>query len=66
MSAERHSGERERFGLHDVYNADEAFVTGTFGRLTRVASVDGREFAPSRGQSLLGQLSTLYDNLIRQ
>jgi branched-chain amino acid aminotransferase len=29
------------FGLDDVYAADEAFVTGTFGALTPVASVDG-------------------------
>lgn len=37
---------RERpFSLTDVYSADEAFVTGTFGSLTPVIEVDGR--APS-------------------
>lgn len=30
------------FSLFDVYSADEAFVTGTFGGLTPVASVDGK------------------------
>ncbi len=30
------------FSLTDVYDADEAFVTGTFGGLTPVRSVDGR------------------------
>ncbi len=30
------------FDLEDVYRADEAFVTGTFGGLTPVVSVDGR------------------------
>ncbi len=30
------------FSLTDVYSADEAFVTGTFGGLTPVAEVDGR------------------------
>lgn len=30
------------FSLTDVYAADEAFVTGTFGGLTSVISVDGR------------------------
>lgn len=30
------------FSLTDVYDADEAFVTGTFGGLTPVTSVDGR------------------------
>lgn len=30
------------FSLTDVYAADEAFVTGTFGGLTPVREVDGR------------------------
>lgn len=30
------------FSLYEVYSADEAFVTGTFGGLTAVAEVDGR------------------------
>lgn len=30
------------YSLTDVYDADEAFVTGTFGGLTPVTSVDGR------------------------
>jgi branched-chain amino acid aminotransferase len=30
------------FTLSDVYNADEAFVTGTFGGVTPVRSIDGR------------------------
>ena len=30
------------FSLVDTYGADEAFVTGTFGGLTPVTSVDGR------------------------
>jgi branched-chain amino acid aminotransferase len=33
------------FSLTDVYGADEAFVTGTFGGLTPVAVVDGRVIA---------------------
>ncbi len=32
------------FSLVDVYAADEAFVTGTFGGVTAVRSVDGRAF----------------------
>ena len=31
------------FTLSDVYNADEAFVTGTFGGVTPVRSIDGRQ-----------------------
>jgi branched-chain amino acid aminotransferase len=51
------------FALSAVYGADEAFVTGTFGGLTQVASVDGRRLgACSRpgAQPLLGRLRELY------
>jgi len=32
----------KNFSLYDVYSADEAFVTGTFGGLTPVRRVDGK------------------------
>ena len=32
----------KNFSLFDVYGADEAFVTGTFGGLTPVTKIDGR------------------------
>lgn len=35
--------QQKNFSLFDVYGADEAFVTGTFGGLTPVTRVDGRE-----------------------
>jgi len=54
------------FSLFDVYGADEAFVTGTFGGITPVTKVDGR----SIGQELFGKqsqhLSTLYKALIEE
>ena len=34
------------FSLHDVYTAEEAFVTGTFAGLTPVREVDGRALGP--------------------
>jgi branched-chain amino acid aminotransferase len=37
--------QQREFSLAEVYDADEAFVTGTFGGLTPVASVDGRALA---------------------
>jgi branched-chain amino acid aminotransferase len=41
---------RERdFTVHAVYGADEAFVTGTFGALTPVTSVDGRPIGRGHG-----------------
>ncbi|MGB5758372.1 MAG: aminotransferase class IV [Acidimicrobiales bacterium] len=36
------------YSLTDVYAADEAFVTGTFGGLTPVTSVDGRTIGSDR------------------
>jgi len=30
------------FSLYEVYGAEEAFVTGTFGGVTPVAEIDGR------------------------
>ncbi len=37
------------YSLTDVYDADEAFVTGTFGGLTPVNSVDGRTIGAGDG-----------------
>lgn len=39
------------FSLTDVYAADEAFVTGTFGGLTPVREVDGRPIGRSGGEA---------------
>ncbi|MEM8771765.1 MAG: aminotransferase class IV [Pseudomonadota bacterium] len=55
---------RERnFSLHDVYNADEAFITGTFAGLTPVKSVDGRVISEKRGP-MTEKLQTLYQERI--
>jgi branched-chain amino acid aminotransferase len=40
--------QQKDFSLFDVYGADEAFVTGTFGGLTPVISVDGRQIGAPR------------------
>jgi branched-chain amino acid aminotransferase len=39
------------FSLFDVYGADEVFVTGTFGGLTPVVSVDGRPIGEASQRS---------------
>ncbi|WP_425408795.1 aminotransferase class IV [Hyphococcus sp.] len=39
----------KRFSLHDVYSADEAFITGTFAGVTPVASVDDRTICVEKG-----------------
>lgn len=47
------------FSLTDVYSADEAFVTGTFGALTPVHTIDGRTIGnviPGPGTARLSEL----------
>ncbi len=51
------------FSLTDVYDADEAFVTGTFGGLTPVRLVDGR---PIGDGPLPGPMTTRLQELYRQ
>ena len=48
------------FSLVDVYSADEAFVTGTFGGLTPVMAVDGRPIGDSRPGAMTRRLRALY------
>ena len=49
------------FSLTDVYGADEAFVTGTFGGVTPVVEVDGRVIGDGQTGSLTQRLSRLYE-----
>ncbi len=48
------------FSLTDVYDADEAFVTGTFGGLTPVIGVDGRTIGPGDMGPTTRRLNDLY------
>ncbi len=58
-------GTREHgFSLTDVYSADEAFVTGTFGGLTPVVEVDGRTIGDGRPGPVTAQLQTLYQQAV--
>ncbi len=51
------------FSLFETYSADEAFVTGTFGGITPVHSIDGRNIAGSNN-STTAQLMIHYQELI--
>ena len=55
------AGEKD-FSLVDVYSADEAFVTGTFGGITPVSEIDGRSVGsgPLPGP-MTQKLIELYD-----
>lgn len=53
------------FSLTDVYSADEAFVTGTFGSLTPVIAVDGRTIGAGSGFGpVTARLSALYKQAV--
>ena len=49
----------KNFSLHDVYGADEAFVTGTFAGLAPVTEIDGRAISSGRGP-MVERLQALY------
>ena len=50
------------FTLADVAQADEAFVTGTFGGLTPISSIDGRQLPSSLPGPVTTRLRALYDS----
>ena len=52
------------FSLTDVYSANEAFVTGTFGGLTPVTQVDGRKIADGRIGNTTMLLQDLYKKVV--
>ncbi len=52
------------FSLTDVYAADEAFVTGTFGGLTPVHTIDGRTIGTGEQGPMTIRLRELYETAI--
>ena len=51
------------FTLNEVLAAEEAFVTGTFGGLTPVRSLDGRALPAALPGPVTRRLRALYDGL---
>ena len=52
------------FSLTDVYGADEAFVTGTFGALVPVREVDGRQIGDGTPGPMRARLAELYGHAV--
>lgn len=52
------------FSLLDVFGADEAFLTGTFGAQTPVAELDGKPIGDGT-RPVMARLQSLYKDLIR-
>ncbi|WP_300011784.1 aminotransferase class IV [uncultured Roseobacter sp.] len=55
----------KNFSLYEAYGADEAFLTGTFGAQTPVASIDGRQIGDG-ARPVTAQIQKLYKGLITQ
>jgi branched-chain amino acid aminotransferase len=52
------------FSLVDVYGAEEAFLTGTFGGQTPVAEIDGRAFGDGTAGPVTRRMQGLYADLV--
>lgn len=57
--------DQKNFSLFDVYGAVEAFVTGTFGGLTPVTQIDGRQIGQGKFGPLTRRLHELYEEEIQ-
>ncbi len=57
---------QKNFSLYDIYGAQEAFVTGTFGGLTPVTKIDGRTIGEGNYGDFTKKLSKLYHQLIQE
>ena len=56
----------KNFSLTDVYDADEAFVTGSFGGVTPVKKIDGRAIGELKTGPITLNLNHLYQELINR
>ncbi|WP_298852201.1 aminotransferase class IV [uncultured Ruegeria sp.] len=57
----------KNFSLYEAYGADEAFLTGTFGAQTPVASIDGKDIGEEGGAgSITRRIRALYKDLVAQ
>lgn len=55
---------QKNFSLYDTYSAEEAFVTGTFGGLTPVTHIDGKQIGEGKYGATTKKLQQLYTQLI--
>jgi len=55
----------KNFSLFEVYGADEAFLTGTFGAQTPVSELDGKPIGTG-ARPVMARLQSLYKDLIRE
>lgn len=53
------------YSLFDVFGADEAFLTGTFGAQTPVADIDGKQIGDGN-RPITARLRSLYKDMVLQ
>ncbi len=53
------------FAFNDVYNCDEAFVTGTFAGIIPVSDLESRKLCSTHSNSLVNKIRMLYDKEIQ-
>lgn len=57
----------KNYSLYEAYGADEAFLTGTFGAQTPVATIDGKRIGDSDGLGPVSKnIRQLYAELVEQ
>ena len=53
------------YSLYEAYNADEAFLTGSFGGQTPVSTIDGKKIGVDDGAGMMtSQIQKLYQELV--
>lgn len=57
--------QQKNFSLYEVYGAEEAFLTGTFGAQTPVAVVDGHPIGDGT-RPVTGRIRALYKDLVAE
>ena len=55
----------KNFGIQHVYNASEAFVTGTFAGVIPVIEIDGKNMGKGSKGQLTNQIQSWYTNDIK-
>lgn len=55
--------QERRLSLSEFYNADEVFITGTMGELSRVSEIDGRKIENKTASGLFDTLAAAFRKL---
>jgi len=57
----------KNYSLYEAYGADEAFLTGTFGAQTPVATIDGKTIGTYESAGpMTKRIRALYTELVQQ